>query len=233
MMKLKTLLALFAATGLLVPACTREKTELNTVKEKASYAMGQQMASNLVRVAPEIDEAFLLQGIKDALARKPSLIDDRQKAEALREYSEVLQKAMVERLQAEADFNLKAAVEFMEKNRLRDEVSVTESGLQFEILQEGAGANPADTDSVKVHYRGTLLDGTEFDSSYGRGEPASFRLNDVIPGWTEGIQLMKPGAKYIFYMPPELAYGTQGAGNTIGPNSALIFEVELLAIEGE
>lgn len=232
-MKRKILMTLSAATVLLISACTGEKTELKTVKEKASYAMGQQMADNLVRVAPEIDEAFLIQGIQDALARKPPLIDDREKAEALTEYSEVLQKAMVDRMQAEAEFNLKAAAEFMEKNRRRDEVTVTGSGLQFEILQEGAGANPGETDNVKVHYRGTLLDGTEFDSSRGRGEPATFRLNEVIPGWTEGIQLMKPGAKFIFYIPPELAYGAQGAGNTIGPNSALIFEVELLAIEGE
>ena len=122
----------------------------------------------------------------------------------------------------------------MEKNKLRDGVNVTESGLQYEVLQEGSGASPKATDNVKVHYRGTLLDGKEFDSSYSRGEPETFRLNEIIPGWTEGIQLMTPGAKYKFYMPPDLAYGARGAGgNVIGPNSALIFEVELLSIEGE
>ncbi|MBN2321995.1 MAG: FKBP-type peptidyl-prolyl cis-trans isomerase [Acidobacteria bacterium] len=232
-MKLRILLAIFTATGFFLSACTREKTELTTLKEKASYAMGQQMASNLVRVASEVDEACLIQGIKDALAQKPPLIDGQAEAEVLEEYNEVLQKALVDRLTAEAEINHKAATEFMEENKLRDGVTVTASGLQYEKLQEGTGANPTATDSVIVHYRGTLLDGTEFDSSHSRGEPATLSLNQVIPGWTEGIQLMKPGAKYIFYMPPDLAYGVRGAGNTIGPNSALIFEVELLSIESE
>jgi FKBP-type peptidyl-prolyl cis-trans isomerase len=232
-MKLRILLAFFTVTGLLLSACAQEKTELKTVKEKASYAMGQRMVSNLVRVSQEIDEASLIQGIKDALAQKPPLIDSQTEAEALQEYNEVLQKALADQLNAEAEINLKAASEFMEKNKQRDGVIVTESGLQYEILQEGSGANPTALDNVKVHYRGTLLNGTEFDSSYSSGEPVTFRLDGVIPGWTEGIQLMTPGAKYKFYMPPELAYGARGAGNIIGPNSALIFEVELLSIEGE
>lgn len=225
--------AFLIASGLLLSACAGEKTKLETVKEKASYAMGQQMVSNIVRVAPEIDQASLLQGIKDALEQKPSLIDDQAKAEALNEYNEVLQKALLERLNAEAESNLKAAGEFLEKNRLKDGVTVTESGLQYEMLQEGQGANPETTDNVTVHYRGTLLDGKEFDSSYARGEPVTFPLNQVIPGWTEGLQLMQPGARYKFYIPPELAYGARGAANAIPPNAALIFEVELLSIEKE
>ena len=233
-MKLRILLALFTATGLFLTACNHEKTELKTVKEKASYAMGQQLVSNLVVVAPEIDQSSLVQGIKDTLAGKSPLIDGQAALEALQEYNEVLQKAAVDRRNAEAEINQKAATEFLEKNKLRDGVNVTESGLQYEVLQEGSGASPKATDNVKVHYRGTLLDGKEFDSSYSRGEPETFRLNEIIPGWTEGIQLMTPGAKYKFYMPPDLAYGARGAGgNVIGPNSALIFEVELLSIEGE
>jgi FKBP-type peptidyl-prolyl cis-trans isomerase len=230
-MKLKTTWALFIAIGLISTACSQEKTELETVKEKASYAIGQQISGSLVRVAPEIDEASLIQGIKDTLAKKPPLIDNQAAAEALKEYNEVLQKAATDRVNAEAESNLKAANEFLEKNKLKEGVTVTESGLQYEMLQLGEGANPVETDVVKVHYRGTLLDGTEFDSSLSRGEPATFPLKQVIPGWTEGIQLMKPGAKYMFYLPPALAYGPQGAGNTIGPNSLLIFEVELLGIE--
>ena len=237
-MKLRILFVFFIASGLLLSACSPEKTELQTVKlqtvkEKASYAMGRQMVASIVRVASEIDEASLLQGIQDALAHKPPLVDEQAQAEALKEYNEVLQQAMVERLSEEAATNLQAATEFVEKNKLRDEVMVTESGLQYETLQEGQGDNPEAIDTVKVHYRGTLLDGKEFDSSYERGEPVTFPLNQVIPGWTEGLQLMKPGAKYKFYIPPDLAYGQRGAGNRIGPNSALIFEVELLGIEKE
>jgi len=231
-MKLKTTWAFFIAIGLMLTACSREKTELKTVKEKASYAIGQQLSGTLVRVAPELDEESLIQGIKDTLAKKTPLIDNQAAAEALKEYNEVLQKAATDRVNAEAESNLKAANEFLEKNKLKEGVTVTESGLQYEMLQQGEGANPKETDVVKVHYRGTLLDGTEFDSSLSRGEPATFPLKQVISGWTEGIQLMKPGAKYVFYLPPALAYGPQGAGNTIGPNSLLIFEVELLDDNG-
>ncbi len=235
-MKPRILFAFCMASGLLLSACSPEKTEeqivkLQTVKEKASYAMGQRMVSNIVRAAPEIDQASLIQGIRDAFANKPPLVDEQAQAEALMEYNEVLQKAMAESRSQEAATNLEAANAFLEKNKLRDEVTVTESGLQYERLREGQGANPEETDTVRVHYRGTLLDGTEFDSSYGSGEPVTFRLNQVIPGWTEGLQLMKPGAKYKFYLPPDLAYGQGGAGNRIGPNAALIFEVELLGIE--
>jgi len=232
-MRIRIWWAFFIAGGLVLSACTREKTGLETVKEQASYAIGQQMANNIARVAPEIDEASLVQGIKDALQQKAPLIDEQTQAEAFKEYNEVLQQAMLERLNEEAENNLQAANDFLEKNKLRNEVIVTESGLQYEMIQEGAGASPESTDNVTVHYRGTHLDGTEFDSSYSRNEPAAFRLNQVIPGWTEGLQLMKPGAKYILYVPPDLAYGAGGSGNTIGSNEALIFEVELLSVEEE
>ena len=214
-------------------ACAREKTELSTVKEKASYALGQQMVGNLVQVASEIDQESFMQGIRDALDNKTPLIDRQTGAEALKEYESVLQDAMVTHQNAESEKNLKAAKDFLEKNKTKPEVTVTESGLQYEVLREGDGAKPKASDIVRVHYRGTLLDGTEFDSSYSRGEPVSFPLSQVIPGWTEGVQLMNTGAKYKFYIPPELGYGPRGAGDRIGPNEALVFEVELLAIETE
>ena len=214
-------------------ACAREKTELSTVKEKASYALGQQMVGNLVQVASEIDQESFMQGIRDALDNKTPLIDRQTGAEALKEYESVLQDAMVAHQNAESEKNLEAAKDFLEKNKTKPEVTVTESGLQYEVLREGDGAKPKASDIVRVHYRGTLLDGTEFDSSYSRGEPVSFPLSQVIPGWTEGVQLMNTGAKYKFYIPPELGYGPRGAGDSIGPNEALIFEVELLAIETE
>jgi FKBP-type peptidyl-prolyl cis-trans isomerase len=232
-MKLRMVSALLIGIGLLASARAQEKTELKTVKEKASYVLGQQMAGSLVQVEREIDQESLMQGIKDTFAKKTPLIDRQAGMEALKEYQGVLQKAMAESQTAESVKNLKAAEEFLAKNKLKAGVKVTESGLQYEALREGEGAGPKATDTVKVHYRGTLLDGTEFDSSYGRGEPISFQLNQVIPGWTEGVQLMKPGAKYKFYIPPELGYGQRGAGDRIGPNSALIFEVELLGIENK
>jgi FKBP-type peptidyl-prolyl cis-trans isomerase len=119
---------------------------------------------------------------------------------------------------------------FLAKNKARKEVKTTASGLQYEVLTEGTGANPKATDTVTVNYKGTLMDGTTFDSSYDRGQPATFVLNQVIPGWTEGVQLMKVGSKYKFYIPSALGYGERGAGGVIGPNAPLVFEVELVSI---
>lgn len=124
----------------------------------------------------------------------------------------------------------KAGVEFLAKNAKKDKIVTTASGLQYQILVEGKGASPKATDKVTVHYKGTLLDGTEFDSSYKHGAPATFPLDHVIKGWTEGVQLMKEGAKYKFFIPSELAYGEQGAGRAVGPNETLIFEVELIKV---
>jgi FKBP-type peptidyl-prolyl cis-trans isomerase FkpA len=232
-MKLRIVFVFLIGSCLSMSACAQEKTELRTVKEKASYALGQQMVGNLVQVASEIDQESFIQGIRDALDNTTPLIDRQAGAEALEEYESVLQNVMVAHQNAESEKNLKAAKDFLEKNKTKPEVTVTESGLQYEVLREGAGARPKASDVVRVHYRGTLLNGTEFDSSYSRGEPVSFPLNQVIPGWTEGVQLMNAGAKYKFYIPPELGYGPRGAGDSIGPNEALIFEVELLAVEAE
>ena len=126
--------------------------------------------------------------------------------------------------------NIQEGSDFLQKNALREEVETLPSGLQYEVIRSGTGALPTATDKVTVHYRGTLIDGTEFDSSYARGQPATFPLNQVIKGWTEGLKLMKEGGKRKLYIPPDLAYGKRGAGQQIGPNSTLIFEVELIDI---
>lgn len=138
-----------------------------------------------------------------------------------------------EKSQAEAEENLTKGQAFLSENSQREGVQVTESGLQYEVIEEGSGVSPSETDTVVVHYHGTLIDGTVFDSSVDRGEPATFAVNRVIEGWTEGLQLMKPGAKYKFYIPSELAYGPQQRSEEIKANSTLIFEVELLEIKGK
>jgi FKBP-type peptidyl-prolyl cis-trans isomerase len=149
----------------------------------------------------------------------------------LQEAEVALNEHLQQMFAAEAEANRKRGEDFLEQNASAEGVQVTESGLQYNVISEGDGAKPVAEDRVKVHYRGTLIDGTEFDSSYSRGEPASFALNQVIAGWTEGVQLMNVGSKYRFVIPYDLAYGERGAGGTIGPFETLIFEVELLDIE--
>jgi FKBP-type peptidyl-prolyl cis-trans isomerase FkpA len=150
---------------------------------------------------------------------------------ALQEFQTEMITKMVEERTKKAAENKEAGAKFLAENKTKEGVKTTESGLQYIVEKEGEGENPAAEDTVEVHYRGTLLDGTEFDSSYKRGEPVKFPLNRVIKGWTEGVQLMKKGAKYKFFIPSDLAYGDTGAGETIAPGSTLIFEVELLSIE--
>ena len=145
--------------------------------------------------------------------------------------AKILEKQNEER-QSLAQQNLKEGSQYLEQNKQKDGVKFTESGLQYKIIEEGQGESPSATDKVTTHYRGTLIDGTEFDSSYKRGEPMQFPVNGVIPGWTEALQMMKPGAKWELVIPPELAYGEHGVGNIIGPNSTLLFEIELLEING-
>ena len=206
-----------------VPA---EQPALADDAAKASYSLGYRFAENVQRQFPEeIASEPFVRGVSDQLEGKEAAVGD---AEAERVLT-----AMMEARQAEAANSaletLEEGLAFLEKNGAREEVTTLESGLQYEVLEEGEGEKPQATDTVTTHYEGRLIDGTVFDSSYQRGEPASFPLNRVIPGWTQGLQLMSPGAKYRLYVPAELAYGDQGAGS-IPPNSTLIFDVELLEI---
>lgn len=193
---------------------------------KAAYSLGYRFAENVQRQFPEdLDNEAFVRGVRDQLGAEEALVDD---AEAERVLT-----AMMEARQAQAASesleNLEEGLAFLEENAERDGVVTLDSGLQYEVLEEGEGDKPAATDTVTTHYEGRLIDGEVFDSSYERGEPASFPLNRVIPGWTEGLQLMSPGAKYRLYVPSELAYGDQAAGS-IPPNSTLIFDVELLDV---
>jgi FKBP-type peptidyl-prolyl cis-trans isomerase len=205
-------------------------TELKTDKQKTSYALGLDLGSYFKNLETDFDLAAIYQGITDSYTEGKTLLTPEEAGEIQKQFAIDQQKKKVEKVKALLEENKKAAAAFLEKNKKEKGVKVTESGLQYKVMTEGKGEKPTDTDTVKVHYKGTLLDGTEFDSSYKRGEPATFKANQVIPGWTEALQLMSPGSKYTLYLSPELAYGDRGAPPAIGPGSLLIFEVELVEI---
>ena len=220
-----------AATGS-DSANTSDTTESNL--EKQSYAIGAITASRIVGTAPgaeplEIDKAALIKGFQDTVENKGAMNDEQLRFH-MTEYQKVLQAAAQQKQQQLAA----AGKEYLKQNLTKEGVKVTETGLQYKVLKEGDGKRfPKATDKVKVHYVGTLIDGTQFDSSIERGDPIEFPLNGVIPGWTEGVQLMSVGAKYQFFIPFELAYGAQGRPPTIPPSATLLFEVELLDINAE
>lgn len=194
-----------------------------------AYGLGQRLASDEVPL--DID-AFSA-GLQDAVeGGEPRMTAEEIQAE-MQAYQEQAMAEQQAEQQALAESNSAEAEKFLAENAQRDGVVVTESGLQYEVIEEGEGASPGPDDTVEVHYTGTLLDGTEFDSSHKRGEPVTFGVTQVIPGWTEALQLMSPGAKYKLYIPSDLAYGEGGAGGVIGPNSALIFDVELLSVPSQ
>jgi FKBP-type peptidyl-prolyl cis-trans isomerase FklB len=195
-----------------------------------SYSIGYQVGGDFRRQGIEIDPASLLRGVLDALAGAAPAMTPEEMRATLTELQRKITAAEEEQRQASLQQNLVAGRAFMEANASKAGVTTLPSGLQYQVIEEGEGASPQANDTVTVQYRGTLIDGTEFDSSYGRGQPATFALNRVIKGWTEGVALMKPGARYTFFVPPELAYGERGAGAKIPPNSILIFEVELISV---
>lgn len=201
-------------------------------KEKISYALGMSLGNNWKRNALEPDQVSLdivMQGLRDSLTGAPTRMTEEEMRATLREFSKFMQEKMQEKRRQEAEKNRKAGAAFLEENKKKPGVVTLPSGLQYRIIREGAGQSPKPADTVLVHYRGTLIDGTEFDSSYTRGEPARFNVSGVIKGWTEALQLMKPGAKWELFIPPDLAYGNVGRPN-IPPGSTLIFEVELISI---
>jgi FKBP-type peptidyl-prolyl cis-trans isomerase len=211
-------------------ACTdmQGQVELKTEQDSLAYAIGLQWGKNLMVDDLKLDSDVIKAGLEDAYKEAPKLTDAEMQTILTNLQQKLQDKRMKEQQQASTN-NLEKANQFLEKNKTAEGVKTTASGLQYKVLKEGNGVSPKATDNVKVHYHGTLLDGKVFDSSVERGQPAEFPLNRVIPGWTEGLQLMKKGAKYRFYIPPGLAYGAQGAGS-IGPNSLLIFDVELIDV---
>ena len=235
-MKTKIAMAMVVMAGL--SACNNEKSEQTSVVldnevKKFSYAMGMDVGQSIKGLGAEIDQAALNAAIEDVLSGSTLKLEAAQSTQIKQDFFRKKQEAqMAERKTAGAENKAKGEA-FLAENAKKEGVTVTASGLQYEVLTQGDGKKPAATDTVKVHYQGTLLDGTEFDSSYKRGQPISFPLNGVIKGWTEGVALMPVGSKYKFYIPSNLAYGERGAGAKIGPDSTLIFTVELLAIENK
>jgi len=204
--------------------------ELETEAQKLGYIIGMDIGSSLRQQGTDLDLDTLFQAIKATYNDEPLAMTP-EEAATIRESFVAKRRAEAEADRASSGAaNAAEGDKFLLENSQKDGVQMTDSGLQYEVLEMGDGPRPSATDKVKVHYRGTLLNGEEFDSSYSRGEPISFALNQVIPGWTEGVQLMPVGSKFMFYVPPNLAYGPAGGG-PIGPNATLIFQVELLGIE--
>ncbi|GJM11562.1 MAG: hypothetical protein DHS20C11_38380 [Lysobacteraceae bacterium] len=201
-----------------------------TENQKDSYLMGLDIGESIKSTTLQPDLDTLLKGIRTALDGGEYEVSAEERQAFAARIQQMQRDAAQKAKEAAIQQNADAAAAFLEENASKDGVTTTESGLQYIVLEEGEGEPPAATDQVTVHYTGKLLDGTEFDSSLTRGEPISFALNRVIPGWSEGVQLMKPGAKYTFFIPPALGYGERGAPGVIPPNSALIFDVELISI---
>jgi FKBP-type peptidyl-prolyl cis-trans isomerase FkpA len=222
-----------ALASVLLAACGADKkaeeAKLESLESKVSYMFGTNMASQFKQEGFELDAAAIALAIKDVQADKESRISEEEMQQVMQDFQAKAQAKQEAKYKATADENMQKSQAFLTENATKDSVQTTESGLQYKVVTEGEGAKPTTADTVTVHYKGTLIDGTEFDSSYTRGEPVSFPVTGVIAGWTEALQLMSPGAKYELYIPSELAYGPGGTG-PIGPNQALIFEVELLSI---
>ena len=223
----RTLLASATAailTGTLVGSAMAQDTALETPESKLSYSLGMMIGERVLPQYGELDYDLVMQGMKDQNSGAETAI-------TMEEAQMALQAQQQEVAAATAAIAEEKGQGFLADNKAKEGVMVTDSGLQYEVISEGTGPKPTADDTVSVHYVGTLMDGTEFDSSIARGEPASFPLKGVIPGWTEGLQLMNVGSKYRFVIPSDLAYGERGAGQAIGPGETLVFEVELLEIK--
>lgn len=221
------------APGAKTGTATRTTTPLTlkTQKDKVSYAIGLNIGKSLRKDSVDVDPAIFARGVKDAVTGAKALLTDDELKATLTTLQGELQARQMEEMKKAGDINQKAGEAFLAQNKTKEGVVTLPSGLQYKILTPGNGPKPTASDSVTCNYRGTLLDGTEFDSSYKRGQPATFPVSGVIKGWTEAVQLMPVGSKWQLFIPASLAYGDRGAGNEIGPNSTLIFEVELLSIQ--
>jgi FKBP-type peptidyl-prolyl cis-trans isomerase FklB len=205
------------------------KIDKNDPESMVSYSLGLSIGDNFRNDLIKINTESFIEGLNDGL-QSISQLSEAEIKKVLADFQKTQMTLIEEKNKQESAENLKKGQAFLEKNKKKKGIVVTESGLQYKILKQGKGTSPGPVDKVKVHYKGTLIEGTEFDSSYTRGTPAEFKVNQVISGWTEALQLMKPGSKWELFIPANLGYGERGTGRSIGPNEVLIFEVELLEI---
>ena len=228
---MKYALTAILSVSFLINICfAAEKLELKDQKDKESYSLGYQFGQSLKAQGLDINLDLYASGIKDALGGKDPSLSQEEMQKTVLELQKRLTAARQKESKGIAEKNLSEGKAFMDENKKKEGVITLPSGLQYKVLAEGSGKTPKAADQVTVNYKGTLINGTEFDNSYKRGQPATFKTNGVIKGWTEALQLMKEGSKWQLFIPPQLGYGERGAG-PVPPNSTLIFEVELISVQ--
>jgi len=228
---MKQSLIFLAVVSLASTGFSQQPTQLKDEKDKVSYSIGLDIGNTFKKQKMDINTDVLMAGIKDAQSGAKPLLSEEQVKETMTAFSKSMVEKQTAAAKEAAEKNAAEGEKFLAENKAKEGVKTTPSGLQYKVLREGSGASPKETDTVVTQYRGTLINGTEFDSSYKRNEPTTFPVNRVIKGWTEALQMMKPGAKYQLFIPANLAYGERGAGQDIGPNETLIFEIELLSVK--
>jgi FKBP-type peptidyl-prolyl cis-trans isomerase FklB len=211
-------------------AVAAEKVTIKSEKGKRSYSIGYNIGTNLKQESFDIDPDLVAKGLREALSGKKAAMTEQEIRETLTAFQQEIMAKRNAKMKEIADKNKAEGDAFLAANKTKPGITVLPSGLQYKIITEGKGDSPKPTSKIKAHYRGTLIDGTEFDSSYKRGTPADFDLDKIIAGWREALPLMKEGAKWQIFVPSNLAYGDRGQGPVIGPNSVLIFEIELISI---
>ncbi len=228
---MRTLVALFCIMLLANAGYAAKVTVLKTEKDRISYGIGMDIGESMKRQSIDINPDVLAQGIKDVFSGGKLLLTEEELRNTMENFNKDMMAKQKIQMQELSDKNKKEGEAFLAENKKKEGVVSLPSGLQYKVIKEGEGNIPKATDTVTVHYRGSLIDGTEFDSSYGRGEPIIFPVKGVIPGWSEALQLMKTGSKWQLFIPSNLAYGERGKGGIIGPNATLVFDVELLSIK--
>jgi FKBP-type peptidyl-prolyl cis-trans isomerase FklB len=229
---MKSFFVVLLGLCLLVPQVQAAETgTLKSQKEKVSYTLGIDVAKSLKQLGVEVDSDIFIKGVKDALTGTKPLLTDEEMQNVMTTFKQEMSAKQMEKMKALGEKNKKEGEAFLAENKKKSGVKTTASGMQYKVIKDGTGKTPKKTDKVNCNYQGTLIDGTEFDSSYKRGQPATFPVDGVIPGWTEALQMMKVGSKWQLFVPAKLAYNERGAGPLIGPNAVLIFTVELLSIQ--
>ena len=230
-MKRRLAMAMCGVVALAGASFAADAPELKSDKEKISYSIGLDIGGNLKRGSVEVDPDLVARGLKDSYVGGKTLLTEDQARQAIADFQKTLAAKQAETMKILSEKNKADGEKFLAENAKKEGVKVLPSGLQYKEITPGQGKSPKIADNVTTHYKGTLIDGTEFDSSYRRGQPVTFPVSGVIAGWTEALQLMKEGAKWQLFVPPRLAYGERGAGQVIGPNATLFFEVELISVK--